>query len=151
MNQDWDWGTQNKEFRRALELNPNSAAVHWAYSNYLSRVGLADDAVAEAKRALQLDPISSRSYMRLGFIYYYARQYDDALAHIDQAIALHPDPLEVAFPLSLIYTEKRQYDKAIQEFRRLGEAPHALGHLGNAYARRGLKSEAHAVVPKLKD
>src|SRR5262245_23353890 len=74
MNQDWDWGTQNKEFRRALELNPNSAAVHWAYANYLSRVGLPEDAVGEAKRALQLDPVSSRSYMRLSFVYYYAWQ-----------------------------------------------------------------------------
>jgi TolB-like protein/Tfp pilus assembly protein PilF len=151
MNQDWDWGTQNKEFRRALELNPNSAAVHWAYANYLSRVRLPEDAVAEAKRALQLDPVSSRSYMRLSFVYYYARQYDDALAQVERAIALHPDPLEVAFPLSIIHVEKRQFDKAIQDFQKLGEAPHALGHLGNAYARRGLKAEAHAVVPKLKD
>jgi TolB-like protein/Tfp pilus assembly protein PilF len=151
MNQDWDWGTQNKEFRRALELNPNSAAVHWAYADYLSRVRLPEDAVAEAKRALQLDPVSSRSYMRLSFVYYYARQYDDALAQMERAIALHPDPLEVAYPLSVIHVEKRQFDKAIQEFQKLGEAPHALGHLGNAYARRGLKAEAHAVVPKLKD
>jgi TolB-like protein/Tfp pilus assembly protein PilF len=151
MNQDWDWGTQNKEFRRALELNPNSAAVHWAYADYLSRVRLPEDAVAEANRALQLDPVSSRSYMRLSFVYYYARQYDDALAQMERAIALHPDPLEVAYPLSVIHVEKRQFDKAIQEFQKLGEAPHALGHLGNAYARRGLKAEAHAVVPKLKD
>ena len=151
MNQDWDWVMQNKEFRRALELNPNSSAVHWAYANYLSRVGLPEAAVAEANRALQLDPVSSRSYMRLSFVYYYARQYDDALAQMEQAIALHPDPLEVAFPLSVIHVEKRHYDKAIQEFQKLGEAPHALGHLGNAYARRGLKSEAHSVVPKLKE
>jgi len=151
MNQDWDWDTQNKEFRRALELNPNSAAVHWAYANYLGRVGLHEDAVAEAKRALQLDPVSSRSYMNLSFVHYYARQYDEALAQIERAVAMRGDPLEVTFPLSVIYVERRQYDKAIQEFQKLGEAPHALGHLGNAYARRGLKAEAHAVVPKLKD
>jgi TolB-like protein/Tfp pilus assembly protein PilF len=151
MNQDWDWATQNKEFRRALELNPNSAAVHWAYANYLNRVGLANDAVAEAKVALQLDPVSSRSYMNLSFVYYYARQYDEALAQIERAVAMHPDPLETAFPLSIIYVEKRQYDKAIHEFQKMGDAPHGLGHLGNAYARRGLKSEARAVVPKLKE
>lgn len=151
MNQDWDWATQNKEFHRALELNPNSAAVHWAYANYLNRVGLANDAVAEAKVALQLDPVSSRSYMNLSFVYYYARQYDEALAQIERAVAMHPDPLETAFPLSIIYVEKHQYDKAIHEFQKMGDAPHGLGHLGNAYARRGLKSEARAVVPKLKE
>jgi len=151
MNQDWDWTTQNKEFRRALELNPNSAAVHWAYANYLNRAGLANDAVAEAKLALQLDPVSSRSYMNLSFIYYYARQYDEALTQIERAIALHPDPLETTFPLSIIYVEKRQYDKAIQEFQKMGNVPHGLGHLGNAYARHGRKSEARAVVPRLKE
>jgi TolB-like protein/Tfp pilus assembly protein PilF len=151
MNQDWDWATQNKEFRRALELNPNSAAVHWAYANYLDRVGLANDAVAQAKIAQQLDPVSSRSYMNLSLVYYYARQYDEALAQIERAIALHPDPLETTFPLSIIYVEKREYDKAIQEFQKMGDAPHGLGHLGNAYARRGLKSEARALVPKLKE
>jgi TolB-like protein/Tfp pilus assembly protein PilF len=150
MNQDWDWSMQNKEFRRALELNPNSAAVHWAYANYLNRVGLADDAVEEAKLALQLDPVSSRSYTNLSFIYYYARQYDEALAQIERAMALHPDPMEIAFPLSVIYVEKRQYDKAIQEFQKMGDVAHGLGHMGNAYARRGLKAEARAVVPRLK-
>ena len=151
MNQDWDWTTQNKEFRRALELNPNSAAVHWAYANYLNRVGLPNDAVAEAKLALQLDPVSSRSYVNVSFIYYYARRYDEALQQIERAIALHPDSLETTFPLSIIYVEKRQYDKAIQEFHKLGGGPHGLGHLGNAYARHGLKAEARAVVPKLKE
>ena len=151
MNQDWDWATQNKEFRRALELNPNSAAVHWAYANYLNRIGLAKDAVAEAKIALQLDPVSSLSYMHLSFVYYYARQYDEALTQIERAMAMHPDPLETTFPLSIIYVEKRQYDKAIYEFQKMGDAPHGLGHLGNAYARHGLKSEARAVVPKLKE
>jgi len=151
MNQDWDWTTQNKEFRRALELNPNSAAVHWAYADYLNRVGLASEALAEAKLAQQLDPVSSRSYMSLSFIYYYARQYDDALAQIERAVALHPNPLETAFPLSIIYVEKRQYDKAIQEFQKMGNVPHGLGHLGNAYARHGRQAAARAVVPKLKE
>jgi TolB-like protein/Tfp pilus assembly protein PilF len=151
MNQDWDWITQKKEFSRARELNPNSAAVHWAYANYLSRLGLANEAVAEAKLALQLDPVSSRSYTSIGFVYYYARQYDEALAQIERAIALHPDPFEAAFSLSVVYVEKEEYDKAIQEFQKMGNAPHGLGHMGNAYARRGMKAEARAVVPKLKE
>jgi TolB-like protein/Tfp pilus assembly protein PilF len=151
MNQDWDWTTQKKEFRRALELNPNSAAVHWAYASYLNRLGLANEAVAEAKLALQLDPVSSRSYMNTSFIYYYARHYDEALAHIERAISLHPEPFETMFALSIIHVEKRQFDKAIQEFQKMGNVPHGLGHLGNAYARAGRKAEARAVVPKLKE
>jgi TolB-like protein/Tfp pilus assembly protein PilF len=150
MNQSWDWDTQRKELQRALELSPNAAAVHWAYANYLNRVGLAADAVAQAKLAIQLDPVSSRSYMSTSFIYYYARQYDQALAQIQKAVALHPDPAEVFFPLGVIYAEKGQYDQAIQEFQRLGNVPHALGHMGNAYARAGRTSQAREIIPKLK-
>ena len=150
MNQDWAWGVQKNEFQRALELNMNSAAVHWAYANYLSRVGLVNDALAEANLALKIDPASSRAYMNSSFIYYYARQYDQALAQIQRAIALRPNPAETLFPLSIIYVEKGEFDKAIQEFQKMGDVPHGLGHLGNALARAGRTVEARAILPKLK-
>ena len=65
MNLDWDWATEGKEFKRALELNPNSAPVRWAYSNYLERMGRLPEAISELQLALQLDPISSRAYITL--------------------------------------------------------------------------------------
>jgi len=85
------------------------------------------------------------------FVYYYARQYDQALVEIERAITMHPDPAETIFPLSIIYVEKRDYAKAIHEFQKMGNVPHGLGHLGNAYARSGRKAEATAIVPKLKE
>jgi len=151
MNQDWAWATQKKEFQRALELNMNSAAVHWAYASYLSRVGLVNDALDEANLALKIDPASSRAYMNMSFIFYFARQYDQALAQIERARALRPDPAETLFPLSIIYVEKGQFDKAIQEFLKQGNSPHGLGHLGNAYARAARKTEARAILPKLRE
>jgi len=151
MNQDWDWATQKKQFQRALELSANSATVHWAYANYLNRVGQVNDAVDEGNLALKIDPVSSHSYMNLSFIYYYARQYDQALAQIEQAIALRPDPSETLFPLSIIYVEKGEYEKAIQDFQKMGDVPHGLGHLGNAFARAGRKTEARAILPKLRE
>ena len=151
MNQSWDWATENRELQRALGLNPNAANVHWAYANYLDRVGRSAEAVAEAKLALQLDPVSSRSFMNTGFIYYFDRQYDQALTQMQKAAALHADPIEILFPLGAIYIEKGLYDQGIQEFLKLGDAPHALGHMGNAYARQGRIAEARAILPKLKD
>ena len=62
MNLDWDWATEGKEFKRALELNPNSAPVRWAYSFYLERMGRLPEAISELQLALQLDPISSRAF-----------------------------------------------------------------------------------------
>jgi TolB-like protein/Tfp pilus assembly protein PilF len=151
MNQSWDWATLSKELQRALELNPNAANVHWAYANYLDRVGRSTEAVAEAKLALQLDPVSSRSFMNTGFIYYFDRQYDQALVQMQKAAALHAEPVEILFPLGDIYIEKGLYDQGIQEFLKLGDAPHALGHIGNAYARQGRIAEARAILPKLKE
>jgi len=151
MNQSWDWATQRKELRRALELNPNAANVHWAYASYLEQVGRAPEAIAEAKLALQLDPVSSRSFMNMGFIYYFDHQYDQALTQMQRAAVLHADQAEILFPLGDIYVEKGLYDQGIQEFLKLGDAPHALGHLANAYARQGRIVEARAILPKLKE
>jgi TolB-like protein/Tfp pilus assembly protein PilF len=149
MNQDWDWQTQGKELKHAIEINPNASSVHWAYSNLLSRVGRPAEAIAEAKTAEQLDPISSRSFMNAAFVYYFARQYDRALEQMQQSAALHADPVEILFPLGAIYIEKGLYDQGIQEFLKLGDVPHALGHMGNAYARQGRLAEARAILPKL--
>src|SRR5262249_31736352 len=151
LNQNWDWATQKKEFRRALELNPNASVVRWAYANYLVRVGLANEAMEEGQRALQLDPVSSHSFMNASFLAYYARRYDEALAYIQRAIALHPNPAETLFPLSVVYVEKGRHDDAIREFQKMGNVPHALGHMGNAYARSGRTAEALAVLPKLQE
>jgi hypothetical protein len=79
LNHDWDWQTQKREFERALAINKNSTAVHWAYASYLIRVGNMKGGIAEAKTAMLLDPISSRSFMNLAFDYYYGRQCDMAL------------------------------------------------------------------------
>jgi TolB-like protein/thioredoxin-like negative regulator of GroEL len=149
MDLDWDWATEGKEFKRALELNPNSAAVRWAYSNYLERMGRLPEAISELQLALQLDPISSRAYHNTAFGYYFARQYDQALLQMQHASALRHEPAELIFPLAVIYVEKGMYDEAIQQFQKLGGQPHALGHMGNAYARMRREAEARQMISEL--
>jgi TolB-like protein/Flp pilus assembly protein TadD len=149
MNLDWDWATEGKEFKRALELNPNSAPVRWAYSSYLERMGRLPEAISELQLALQLDPISSRAFHSSAFGYYYARQYDRALLQMQHASALHHEPAVLIFPLAVIYVEKGMYEEAIQQFQKLGDQPHALGHIGNAYARMGRKADAREMISEL--
>jgi TolB-like protein/thioredoxin-like negative regulator of GroEL len=149
MNLDWDWATEGKEFKRALELNPSSAPVRWAYSNYLERMGRLPEAISQLQLALQLDPISSRAYHNTAFGYYYARQYDQALLQMQHAAALHHEPGELIFPLAVIYVEKGMYDEAIQQFQKLDDQPHALGHMGNAFARMGRAAEARQMIAAL--
>ncbi len=146
---DWDWATEGTEFKRALELNPNSATVRWAYSSYLEHMGRLPEAISELQLALQLDPVSSRAFQNSAFVYYYARQYDQALSQMQRASALQHEPTELIYALAVIYVEKGMYEEAIQQFQKLGDQPHALGHMGNAYARMRREAEAREMISEL--
>jgi eukaryotic-like serine/threonine-protein kinase len=54
----WDWSGAQREFRRAIQLNPNYATAHQWYSDLLAKTGRLEEAVVEAKRAVALDPLS---------------------------------------------------------------------------------------------
>ncbi len=153
MDLDWDWATTERELKRALELNPNLASVHTTYAFYLQRVGRLPEAIAEVNLVLQLDPVSSRSFYSAGIVYYFAHQYDEALSQLQRAYVLEPRPPKFLFPFEsgVIYAEKGMYGKAVGEFLKLGDQPHALGHMGNVYARMERVSEAHATISKLEE
>ena len=151
MNLDWDWVNPEKEFKRALALNPNSTTIHSQYASYLMRLGRFHEALAQARMNLRLDPLSSRSYTSLGFIHYFSRQYDQALSSIQRADELGTYPPEYIYPRAIIYVEKKMYEEAIAEFHKLGQQPHALGHMGNVYARMGRSSEARESISRLQE
>ena len=148
---DWDWVTGEKELKRALELDPNEASIHVAYARLLEKLGRSAEAAAEMNLALQLDPVNSRSHISSAWVYSLARQYDQALAQLKRASELNPNLDEIFFQLGATYTEKGLYEEAFREFQKLEGRPHALGHLGNAYARGGRAAEARAIVPELEE
>ena len=116
---DWDWTAAGREFRQALELNPNSGPVHSTYALYLARLGRSAEAISEAERGLQLDPLSLTAHHMVAYCYYGARQYDRALEQIRKASELNlvtPDSW-IHWTLGIIYRDKGSYEKAIEEFR----------------------------------
>lgn len=137
MDLNWDWATAAKEFNRARELNPNSVLVHDRFAIYLLRTGKSSEAISEANRALELDPVSSRAFRNAGFVNYFSRQYDQALELLKGTQADSIRVPDDTFLLGDIYDEKGMYSQSIVEFLKNGDSPHALGHLGNAYARSG--------------
>lgn len=149
MNLKFDWTTAATEFHKALQLNPSLAPIHERYAIYLLRTGNLADAVAEAQRGLALDPISILSFRSVAFTYYFARQYDQALATAQKMHALNLSSADDSFLLGDVYAEKGAYQKSIEEFLKSGDSPHALGHLGNAYARAGKTHEARATITRL--
>jgi tetratricopeptide (TPR) repeat protein len=151
MNLNWDWTTAEREFHRALELNRNSSSTHQRYAVYLERTGKLSEAIAEMETAVKLDPLSASLWRNAEFTYYFSRQYDQALAMMRKAQMLNIDPFDGDFLLGDVYAEKGMFAKSIEKFGKMGDSPHALGHLGNALARSGQTDAARRVIVRLQE
>ncbi len=116
---DWDWSGAEKEFKRAIELNPNYAHAHQEYSLYLSAVGRRDEAEAEMKRAEELDPTSQAIGKDMGDLFYLARDYEKALEQYRLTLKIDPtDPLAVPLHRAMAWTYEfsGMHEQAIAEF-----------------------------------
>ncbi|PYK88408.1 MAG: hypothetical protein DME40_12555, partial [Verrucomicrobia bacterium] len=135
---DFDFKQANREFQRAIELNPNYATGHQQYgNNTLSALGRFDDAIAEGKRAVELDPLSLVINADLGMNYYYARHHDEAIEQLRKTLEMDPGYYYAHVDLGQVLAAKRAFDQAISEYqkaRALNDDPFVLGLLGHAYA-----------------
>ena len=91
LHYEWDFAGADQEFRRALELNPNSADNHHMYAHYLMAMDRGDESVAESKRAVELNPFDDYLTACLGWHKLYARQYDQARDQALKALKMEPD------------------------------------------------------------
>jgi TolB-like protein/DNA-binding winged helix-turn-helix (wHTH) protein len=113
---DYDWVAAEREFRRGIELDPNSADAHLFYSNsYLSPLSRHDEAIAEMKKALELDPLSMPVQSFFGRTYVWARRYNDALAQYLHCIEMNPNFALNHERLSHLYAHLGRFDDAIAE------------------------------------
>jgi len=152
---DWDWRGAEKEFKRAIELNPNYATAHQWYAFFLATMGRMDEAIAEAKLAQQIDPLSLVMNSALGRVYHFARQYDLAIDQFRKAIDMDPNFASARFDIAASYTEKRMYAEAIAEYQKglaiAGRNLTYLSELGWAHARAGNTLEARKVLKQLEE
>ena len=116
---EYDWPAAEREFRRAIELEPNDAYAHLFYSNsYLSPLGHHEEAIAEMRRAMELDPLSPHIQSFAGVTFKWARRYDDSLAQFQKVNQIDPN-----FPLNherlaQLCAILGRYDEAIAEERK---------------------------------
>ena len=151
MNYDWDWPAAEREFRRAIELNPNYATAHHWYAEYLIALDRADDSLAEIKRARELDPLSLIINTDIGKILYYARRYDEAIAQLQETRKIDPDFEQTQIWLGSVYATTGRYDAAIAAFRRIPENAWTKGWLAYTYGISGRQEEAKNILAELQN
>lgn len=115
--EDWDFAGAEKEYRRALELNPNFATAHQWYAELLSALARHDEAVAEVRKAEELDPFSMIIHHEAGQILQNAREYPQALEEYGKAEAIDPDFSQPHDSSALAYRRMGQLDQALKELR----------------------------------
>jgi serine/threonine protein kinase/tetratricopeptide (TPR) repeat protein len=153
LHYDWDFAGADKEFRRALELNPNQADIHHMYAHYLMAMDRADESVAESKRAVELDPFYEYLTACLGWHKLYAHQYGQAVDQALKALKMEPDDAWAYTVLGWAYEQKSMYEPAIEALQKSvtlsPDSVMANASLGHAYGAAGKKREAEEILAKL--
>ena len=152
---DWDWPAAEKEFKRAIELNPRYAPAHQWYGGYLSATGRFREAEVEKKRALELEPLSLVINFEVGLASYFSRSYDQAIGQFQKTLELDANfPPPYAF-LAAAYEEKGMFEEAMAASRRavtVTQGPPkalAMAGLAHIYAVSGRKTEALKILAEL--
>jgi len=152
---DRDWAAAEREFQRAIELNPSYPTAHQFYSWYLGAVLRPEECIAEARRALELDPLSVFRNADLGITLYLVGQYDRAIEQSQKALELDPNLDYAHWTLGLAYVQKAMYEEGIAHLEKAvtfsGSSPRYVASLGYAYAVAGRRHEARKILDKLNE
>ncbi len=153
MHYDWDWKGAEREFRRAIELNPNYATAHHWYAYDLAAMNRMPEALNEIWRAQQVDPLSAIINTDVAEFLYYTGRYSEAVQQVKAALEIDPRFLLAHSLLGEIYVEQHRYSEALTEGARAvelsGGSPWMLGRLGRTYALSGDRSQAEKVLRQL--
>ncbi len=148
---EFDWEGAEREFRRALELNPGSADAYDLYGRLCSSLGRDDEAIAMQRRAQELDPMAHRSDYANSLLR--AGRFDEALQEAQRAVEFDPHYDRVHATLGWALVKKRRYDEGLAELEKaVALSPDSttwIAQLGQAYAEAGKLDEARGILHRL--
>jgi serine/threonine protein kinase/tetratricopeptide (TPR) repeat protein len=142
----WEWSAAEREYKRALELDPNSANTHKLYWLYLSGLGRHEEALAEIRNAIRLEPLNLKYNDNLGQEYVAGRQYDLAVEQFKKVIEMDPSFASVHGDLAGAYFETGKYDLWLQEQENYASLSHQpeyeaiFKEVGKVYAQSGFQA-----------
>jgi TolB-like protein/DNA-binding winged helix-turn-helix (wHTH) protein/tetratricopeptide (TPR) repeat protein len=150
---DWDWNAAEKEFKRAIELNPNSTDAHVWYANFLAQMARPREAAEQIQRAEQLDPLSVNVLLNAGWVYYLARQDEQVTRELRKALELDPEIPITHGTVWLGFVPLAEVSPAIASLKASARpkdaSPMLLATLAGIDATRGNTREAGKVLAEL--
>src|SRR5467141_190343 len=142
-----------REYKRAIELNPNDAtAHHWFGNDTLAALGRFEEAIAEGKRAIEVDPLSTVINVDLGETFYYAHRYDEADRQMRKSLEIDPTSFYAHYNLGIVLQLKGNLPGAIAEYekaKQLGDNPLVSTLCAAAKAQAGDKDAALRMLSDL--
>jgi len=153
LHYDLDWVKAEKEFKRALELNPSLAYTHHLYAHYLMAMDRMEESMAEVKLASELDPFANDMSLCFGWHCLSTAEYDDAIEHARKGLQMDPANAWAGVILGWAYEQKSMMKEATVAFQSAldhwKDNSLPLGALGHAYGISGKKKEAREILEKL--
>jgi len=154
MSYELDWATAEREFRRALELNPSYAFAHHRYGYLLMLMRRWDQSETELKKAQELDPLSMIINANIGFRLYMMRRYDAAIAHWNNNLQMDPHFMLLHSYKGMAYVMKGQHADALASFeqaRSVSGDANQIASLGYIYGMMGRKEDAQRELARLRE
>ena len=139
-NYDWDWPGAEGEFKRAIQLDGNSAAAHQWYADFLTRMGRLEEAKLEMRKAQDLDPLSPLTNTCVGRQFYFARQYESAIKQIKKTLDMDPGFIPAQHGILDAYAQSGMFREALAEQQKilaLSGNPDLAAAIGNDYRKSG--------------
>jgi tetratricopeptide (TPR) repeat protein len=152
---EWDWKGAERDFKKALELNPSYGTAHLWYALYLIAMERVDEAIAEVKLAQELDPLSLVINLNVSRVLYFAREYDQAAEQCLKTLEMYPNFFLGHRRLGQIYERKQMYAEALAQFEKAialsANNSETMSVKGYTLAAAGRTAEAEQVFEELKE
>jgi len=150
---EWNWPAGEAEFKRAIELSPNSATAHQGYGRALTIVGRFDEALAELTRAHDLDPLSLIIDADLESVFFFSRRYDESIKQNRKILDMEARFVFAYIDLSTALEQTGKPQEAITELQKAlnlePENPFVLSLMGYDYATMGARERAQDTIRQL--
>jgi TolB-like protein/Flp pilus assembly protein TadD len=152
---DWNWTAAERNFKKAISLNPGLDYAHWGYAAFLLNMGRLDEALQAHKKALEIDPLSLIMNANMSSLLRILDRYDEALEQLQKVLEMDPNFGLAYYYRGVFFSERGLYSEAIPEFHKAieltGGLSWAFGFLGYAYAMLDRKDETEKILHMLEE